>query len=405
MAYSCRNCNSTRLASLIDLGSMPIAHRLLEERDQEEEVFPFSVSYCRACGMAQIVNPISADVLYLDYNYCFTSWKAEPHRIDEVQEILSLGPSVSVFEIAANDGSFLHALREAGAVNLIGLEPNQYTSKLAADRGFPIYNHFLTPAVCRQVIADHGHFDVVVARQVIEHLIDLGQFYECLVLLLKPNGHLFVDAPNVQEGFRHGDISVLWEEHVNYFTPETLAASLGANGFQVISERHYNFSGGIMSAFARRNISHDPETSPAIESILRHCGDYKSKVEAYRQKLFHVFESWRGNGGTIVLYGAGCRGCSFVNGLRLNDKWLDFAVDDQEARQEKFVPGARLPIHSPKILKDQPGPLLVLLAVNNENEGAVSSRLSSLERKDLKALSVLTPGNLHEKIRSLQLEC
>ncbi len=231
---------------------MPIAHRLLRARDEPEEQFPFQVLACGHCGLPQIVKPIDPNILYRQFNYNFSSWKPEPHQPDELETIGKLPKRQSVFEIGCNDGLFMAKLRERGAKTLVGVEPNPVSGKIASERGIKVYPDMLSPALCQDAVARAGKFDLVVARQVLEHLVDFENFFECVKLVLRDDGLLFIDVPDFAPGCAVGDVSVLWEEHVSYFTEATLLALLARHGFEPLSVKKYNFSGGSLAVAARR---------------------------------------------------------------------------------------------------------------------------------------------------------
>ena len=107
MTDHCRLCHSTDLRPVIDLGQMPIAHRLRHSRNEQEERYPFEVLACGDCGLPQIVKPIDPDILYRQFNYNFSSWKPEPHQVDELDTIAKFSSHQSVFEIGCNDGLFM----------------------------------------------------------------------------------------------------------------------------------------------------------------------------------------------------------------------------------------------------------------------------------------------------------
>ncbi len=71
----CKFCFSEDLNEMINLKNLPIAHRYLSSENEEEETFPLTIHYCKSCGLAYIINPIDPEILYRDYNYCFSSWK------------------------------------------------------------------------------------------------------------------------------------------------------------------------------------------------------------------------------------------------------------------------------------------------------------------------------------------
>ena len=68
-SYRCRVCGSSDVQPLLDLGPMPIAHRLLAAPGEQEDLFAFAISLCGGCGSMQVVNPIDPELLYRGFNY------------------------------------------------------------------------------------------------------------------------------------------------------------------------------------------------------------------------------------------------------------------------------------------------------------------------------------------------
>ncbi len=108
-----------------------------------------------------------------------------------------------------------------------------------------------------------------VARQVVEHLLDLENFLACAEIVLKPDGMIFISVPDVESGLRQGDLSLVWEEHVNYFTEPVLVDLLRRHGLAPLSIKKYDFSGGCLSVLARRGgtVAADTQSPAAILSI------------------------------------------------------------------------------------------------------------------------------------------
>jgi len=397
MSSNCRLCHSTDLRPVIDLGPMPIAHRLLRSRNEREELFPFEVLACGNCGLPQIVKPIDPEILYRQFNYNFSSWKPEPHQLDELDTIGKLTRHERVFEIGCNDGLFMAKLRERGAKVLVGVEPNQVSGKIASERGIKVYPDMLSPALCKDAVVQVGKFDLVIARQVLEHLVDFENFFECVKLVLSDDGLLFIDVPDFAPGSAVGDVSVLWEEHVSYFTEPTLLALLARHGFEPLSAKKYNFSGGSLAVAARRAAG--TTTIPTGSSgVGKKFGELARK---YGERLRPVLSRARAGGAQVAIYGAGCRACTFTNSQRMAEL-IQLSVDDQTERQGLFLPGTRIPIGSPEELKRSSTPLICLLAVNQENEAKVSSRLREDIRRPLHIVSIFAPSDIWAELDRLE---
>jgi SAM-dependent methyltransferase len=397
MTSNCRLCHSTDLRPVIDLGQMPIAHRLLRSKDAQEERFPFEVLACGNCGLPQIVKPIDPDILYRQFNYNFSSWKPEPHQPDELDTIGKFSKHQSVFEIGCNDGLFMARLRERGAKVLVGVEPNPVSGKIASERGIKVYPDMLSPALCQDAVARSGKFDLVVARQVLEHLVDFENFFECVKLALRDDGLLFIDVPDFAPGSTVGDVSVLWEEHVSYFTEPTLLALLARHGFEPVSVKKYNFSGGSLAIASRRAAG--ATTAPTAPSGVGER--FGQRAREYGARLRPLLERARDSGADVAIYGAGCRACTFTNTHKMSGL-IQLSVDDQKERQGMFLPGTRIPITSPEELRGSSAPLICLLAVNQENEAVVSDRLRANLKRPLHIASIFAPSDIWGELDRLE---
>ena len=396
MTSNCRLCHSTDLRPVIDLGQMPIAHRLLRSKDEPEERFPFEVFACGSCGLPQIAKPIDPDILYRQFNYNFSSWKPEPHQSDELDTIGKFTKHESVFEIGCNDGLFMDKLRERGAKALVGVEPNPVSGKIARERGIKVYADMISPALCHDAVAQSGKFDLVVSRQVLEHIVDFENFFACVKIVLRDDGLLFIDVPDFAPGSTAGDLSVLWEEHVSYFTEPTLLALLARHGFEAVSVKKYNFSGGSLAVAARR-ARQDATPPPAPAGVGEKFGQ---RAREYGARLRPVLTRARANGAEIAIYGAGCRACTFTNAHELADL-VELSVDDQKERQGLFLPGTGIPIRAPQDLATRSDPLVCLLAVNQENEAKVSARLRETLKRPLHIVSIFAPSDIWSELDRL----
>ena len=96
---ACRLCGEKKITTLMDMGEHPIAHDYLINQNSKESVYSFIVCFCENCGLIQLTNPISPNLLYTDY-VTLSSWKSQPH-IPRFIEMLE-----SYTKIAKNSKSF-----------------------------------------------------------------------------------------------------------------------------------------------------------------------------------------------------------------------------------------------------------------------------------------------------------
>lgn len=400
MEISCRVCSSDNLFEMINLGRQPIAHRLLTTPNDQEKKYPIAIYFCKDCGLVQISEPIDAKELYCDYNYCFSSWKEEPHMDDEADIILKHAQEGEfILEVGCNDGKFLQLMREKGAQFLIGVEPNPFASKIARERGFEVSTDLLNEKLCVQIVNKFGKFKTVVVREVLEHILDMKQFFKCIDILLEQDGYLFIDTPDSEIALSMGDCSILWEEHPSFFTESVIRNILLRFGFEPTFVSRYNFSGGIMMILAKRTASIvNNQCTKEIEGKLL---AFSEKVGNYGKRLVNILKRFRNKGYKIILYGVGCRACTIVNALNLGEH-LDFAIDDQLERQNKYMPASKLPIRNPQEVTNYSQPFVCLLAVNQENENKVKSRLQDIVNKPVEFISLFSPNDIWRELKNAE---
>ncbi|MGJ3259893.1 MAG: class I SAM-dependent methyltransferase [Rhodospirillales bacterium] len=399
MTEPCRLCGNRELFPVIDLGDMPVAHRMLDDAQTPEDVFAFHVVHCPACGLSQIEYPIAPETLYAGFNFNFSSWKNEPHLAQEADWVFADRTFASAIDIGCNDGRFLAAVQDRGVETCVGIEPNHVPASKAAERGFPIVQQMLDSSVAEEVITTYDKFDLVTSRQVLEHTLDPIAFLKAARKLLKDDGLLFLDMPDFEPTLHHADVSTLWEEHPSYFTEPTLRRLLGEAGFECTGVRRYDFSGGCLAVTAIPASEPSPGNTdvPAVNDLASTFG---ARARAYGDDLMRYLQARRDSGATVVLYGVGVRGCTAVNGYGLGPA-IDFAVDDQKERQGLFLPGARLEIKPVEELAAANDTVVVLLAVNNENEDKVTDRLRNLLGDRVTTISMCCPRDFGQDLRNL----
>lgn len=397
---SCNSCGAARFEKLLDLGPTPIAHRFLRAPAGPDEFkHPMIAHLCENCGLVQILNPIPPEQLYRDYNFCFTAWKPQPHMADEIALVKTqLAQSETIVELGSNDGTFLGELRKVGFTNVIGVEPNLVANMQARKTGASIYEGFFSEALADNIISEKGPASLVVSRQAVEHIIDLKGLARGVKRVLKPGGWLMLEVPDCESPLRYGDVSSLWEEHVNYFTEATFCDFLEREGFGVAEIRRYPFSGGALLVLAQLGAPAKESRLREIESSKAVSRGFAAQARTFQEKLIRRFRANRAAGRQNFLYGTGCRANMLLNGFNLHE-YFDRVVDDQPEKQGLYMPGSRFKIESSAALRDAPGDCF--LAVNAENEERVIAQHAGFVEKGGLFFSVNAPS---PRLKDLAIE-
>jgi ubiquinone/menaquinone biosynthesis C-methylase UbiE len=141
-------------------------------------------------------------------------------------------PGHRILDIACGNGGILKHLKSRGYSNLEGLEISEYAVNRLRGEGMTMHHGKLP----RLPLPDHT-YDVVVASQVLEHIIRRDLFAREIARVLKPGGQAMIFVPNDCLG------PIDEPEHVIKYSEATLRRFLGRHftvkGIDVIRDPNY----------------------------------------------------------------------------------------------------------------------------------------------------------------------
>lgn len=365
----CNLCNSLTLSPLIDFGHHPVAKHYLRNQNEAQPTWPVKLYFCEYCGLTELADSCPPEILYDNY-VTLSSWKFQPHvqhQMDVIQSLPGINLDAKIIEVGSNDGIFLEQMSLKGFTNLLGIEPAKDAYDRAIAKGIDTLQAFLTPKLSLEIKNKHGEFELFISRQNLEHISDLQGVARAIRNLVKLNGYVLIEVPNFSCNLRCKDYS-LWEEHVNYFTLDTLKYFLALAGIEVIHQEVFLFSGEGLFVIGRRvdeintSLAH---VSALREQNVKYAVDWPHFVSSIKEFL----QQQKNQGKKIAVYGAGARVFCLINFSGISP-YIDLIVDDQPEKQNRFMPGGRLPIFSSEVLYTESIDIC-LLGVNTENEDKV----------------------------------
>jgi len=381
--FNCRICNSSISEFNLDFGNQPIVHHLLNDNLEKYEKYPFRLASCKKCGFIQLTHPIAPSILYDNY-FTVSGWKNQPHVPRLVEVIENMSPiryNSNILDIGCNDGSFLTYLKSKGYTNLAGIEPTKDAYALAISKGHDVKNRFFTENFAQtELRADSYH--LITTRHVLEHIIDLDDFIRGIKYILHKDGTLVIEIPDSMSNIEYLDYSV-WEEHVNYFTLNSIGQFLKKHGFIIVHHETTLFSGRSLMIFCKKNYIEFSSNVNFINHDRKYINKFFNSFTKFKSQLHEFLSSINR---PIAVYGCGSRSSNFAN---FNDLGLLLTcfIDDQIEKQNLIVPGCNLSIFpfDPIYQKEY----FLLLGVNTENETTV------IRRNSLKSdsyVSILPPS-------------
>ncbi|HET6423544.1 MAG TPA: methyltransferase domain-containing protein, partial [Planctomycetaceae bacterium] len=234
MTRACRICRHEELSFELNLGAAAFCVEAPCSAEAARAIpkHPFRLGSCPACGVIQLIDlpplkalqPAEHAILYRD---------PERHLDDLARATAALlpSPNAQIVGMSYKDAPFLEWLSSLGFKAGRVLDRQADWGFTQAREGIETLQAHCTPAWAEGIRAKLGPIDLLVVRHVLEHAHDPPAFLAACRRLVEPQGRVLFEVPGCDTEFARGDCGALWEEHVSYFTADSLRATLALHGF------------------------------------------------------------------------------------------------------------------------------------------------------------------------------
>tara|TARA_Y100000768_G_scaffold360868_1_gene318449 strand:+ start:45 stop:1058 length:1014 start_codon:yes stop_codon:yes gene_type:complete len=284
-----------------------------------------------------------------------------------------------IIDIGSNDGVALKPFLELGFKNVLGIEPAKNLAKLANKNKIKTFNGFLEK---KNLFKIKKNADLILASNVFAHSDKLKEMAECMFKLLSKNGTIIIEVQYLMNTLKDLTFDNIYHEHYNYWSLTSLVNFFKQFDANIVNAEKIDTHGGSIRVYIKKNKK--AKVGNEIKKILKEEEKFGikkfrtyqlfgQKVYAIRENVRKNIERLKKNKKQIIGYGAPAKATTALNFFGISNE-IDYIVEDNKLKHNKFVPGVQIPIKNKSHIKDKDNTLIVLawnffkdIKKNNEN--------------------------------------
>lgn len=375
----CRFCFSKNVERVINLSYMPLAGGFLKKINDEiiknEKYYPLELIFCKTCYLLQTNTVINRDLLFKDYFYHSSAIKTLVDyfnaNIEHIKKTYPNSSKTFIVEIGCNDGSFVKSLVKNG-FNALGVDPASNIVKPLIKKGYPIINGYFSEEIAKKIKDNYVKADAIYSFNTLAHIEDMHDVLRGIKLLLKKDGILVFQVHylgNLVEGVQY---DMIYHEHQYYYSLLTLQRFFSQYNMEIFDIKFVDLHGGsIMYYVQNKNYGKNTVSKKVLKldkkEKMQGLNNAKTfyhlseKIKKQKKMLINLLTDLKNKKIKIAGYGASGRSTIIMNYCGIDNKYLDYIVDDSPAKQYAFTPGTHLKIYPSSELIENRKPDYILL--------------------------------------------
>lgn len=370
---NCRLCKGKLSEPKINLGKTPLANEFVKTKEPQD-LFPLEVCVCESCGHYQLNEQVEPERMFR--NYLFVAGTS-PVNVEHFRQyathmvnMLGLKPGSKILDIASNDGTLLKHFKDLG-MQILGIDPAKNLAEEATKNGIETIPEFFTEDYADEILAKYGQFDLITANNVFAHVPDMIGFAEGVKKLLKPDGVFTFEVSYFIDVLDKNLFDTIYHEHTSYHTLMPLHNFFRMHGMALFDVLPISNHGGSIRCFVKLRPYIGVVTSPnqfvtytQEQNIGQRVSQLQKDIKLLGYELREKLEDLKSQGKSIAIYGVPAKATTLMYALGIDEKMIDFAVDDAPLKQGTFTPGKHIPVLPTKAIYERNPNVLLVLAWN-----------------------------------------
>jgi C-methyltransferase C-terminal domain/Putative zinc binding domain/Methyltransferase domain len=381
----CRFCKTELKHVFIDLVNSPASNSFLnlEQLNEPETFYPLKVFTCHNCFLVQIDEYKKSDTIFNDEYLYFSSysksWLKHAKRYTELMiQRFGYNTKSQIVEVASNDGYLLQYFKEKN-IPVLGIEPTANTAEIAINKGIDCIIDFFGTRLAKKLAAKQLKADLLLGNNVLAHVPDIIDFVGGMQIILKDEGVVTMEFPHLMQLINNNQFDTIYHEHFSYLSFYTVKRIFESQGLELFDVDEISTHGGSLRIYAKHARDNSKSISPNVQVLLKKeeengmkdlsCyNNFQQKALMAKLDLIDFLVSQKRENKKVAAYGAAAKGNTLLNYCGIKNDLIEFVVDANPHKQNKFLPASHIPVVAEEHLKELRPDYIIIFPWNLKEE-------------------------------------
>lgn len=325
---------------------------------------------CKRCSLLQLEDNFDSNLMYGEnYGYMSSLNKAMEFHLELKSKYLlntyKLKQGSSVLDIGSNDGTFLSFFKKN--LKLFGCDPTIKKFRKYYRKDINLIPDFFSAEKFKK-----QKFNLVTSIAMFYDLPDPLKFANDIKNVLTNDGIWHVEMSYMPSMLNNSSYDTICHEHLEYYSVKSLKYLMDLANLKIINISFNQINGGSISLDIAKKNSKYLENKLLINWLLLReklngFNSLKVQKQFFEQCKKHKFllnnllKKLKSKGKKIYGYGASTKGNVILQYCKINKNFLDYIIEVNSFKYNRYTPGSKIKIVSEKYVKKQrPDYLLVL---------------------------------------------
>jgi hypothetical protein len=381
----CRFCKSEVKDVFIDLGNAPASNSFLtkEELNEPETFYPLKVFTCSKCFLVQVDEYKKSDSIF-DARYVYfssysKSWLAHAKNYTNLM-VKKFGYNMDslVVEIASNDGYLLQYFKEKN-IPVLGIEPTANTAEVAQQKGIESLVRFFGKQLASELVSQNKKANLLLGNNVLAHVPDIIDFVGGMKIVLAEDGVITMEFPHLLQLVENNQFDTIYHEHFSYLSFYSVKQIFESQGLELFDVDEIPTHGGSLRIYAKHKEDGSKPVSPNVSNLIekenRAGLTQMSYYNRFQEKAFDIKISFleflvkaKRENKKVAAYGAAAKGNTLLNYCGVKTDLIDYVVDANPNKRDKYLPGSHIPVVDEQHLKLNKPDYIIIFPWNIRDE-------------------------------------